>query len=78
MRYPKLREQVRIGGVTFDLRVVTVLWTTTIVTMIYYYHGNFLFSWLRQFGPEREPDELVYALYGLTPEEITLVECAAK
>ena len=27
---------------------------------------------------EREIDELVYALYGLTPEEIKLVEGAAK
>jgi len=27
---------------------------------------------------ERELDELVYALYGLTPEEVKLVECAAK
>jgi adenine-specific DNA-methyltransferase len=27
---------------------------------------------------EREIDELVYALYGLTPEEITVVEGAAK
>jgi hypothetical protein len=27
---------------------------------------------------ERELDELVYALYGLTPEEIQLVEGAAK
>jgi len=27
---------------------------------------------------EREIDELVYALYGLTPEEVKLVECAAK
>ena len=29
-------------------------------------------------GAEREIDELVYALYGLTPEEIQLVEGAAK
>ena len=27
---------------------------------------------------EREIDELVYALYGLTPEEIKLVEGSAK
>ena len=27
---------------------------------------------------EREIDELVYALYGLTPEEIQIVEGAAK
>ena len=27
---------------------------------------------------EREIDELVYALYGLTPEEIKIVEGAAK
>lgn len=27
---------------------------------------------------ERELDELVYALYGLTPEEIQIVEGAAK
>jgi adenine-specific DNA-methyltransferase len=27
---------------------------------------------------ERETDELVYALYGLTPEEIQIVEGAAK
>ena len=27
---------------------------------------------------EREIDELVYALYALTPEEIQLVESAAK
>jgi len=27
---------------------------------------------------EREIDELVYALYGLTPEEIKIVESAAK
>jgi hypothetical protein len=27
---------------------------------------------------EREMDELVYALYGLTPEEIKLVDGAAK
>ena len=27
---------------------------------------------------ERESDELVYALYGLTPEEIKIVEGAAK
>jgi hypothetical protein len=27
---------------------------------------------------ERELDELLYALYGLTPEEIKLVEGAAK
>ena len=27
---------------------------------------------------EREIDELVYALYGLTPEKIKLVEGAAK
>jgi hypothetical protein len=27
---------------------------------------------------EREIDELVYALYGLTPEEIKLVDGAAK
>jgi hypothetical protein len=27
---------------------------------------------------ERELDELVYALYGLTPEEIKIVEGAAK
>jgi hypothetical protein len=27
---------------------------------------------------EREIDELVYALYGLTPEEIQLVEGVAK
>ena len=27
---------------------------------------------------ERELDELVYALYALTPEEIKLVESAAK
>ena len=27
---------------------------------------------------EREIDELVYALYGLTPEEIKIVEAAAK
>jgi len=30
------------------------------------------------FGLEREIDELVYALYGLTPEEIKIVEGAAK
>ena len=29
-------------------------------------------------GLEREIDELVYALYGLTPEEIQIVEGAAK
>ena len=29
-------------------------------------------------GLEREIDELVYALYGLTPEEIQLVEGATK
>ena len=27
---------------------------------------------------EREIDQLVYALYSLTPEEIQIVECAAK
>jgi len=53
VRYPKLPGQVRIGGITFDLRMVTVLWVTTIVTMIYHYHGNFLLSWLRLFGLER-------------------------
>ncbi|MDE3098208.1 MAG: hypothetical protein KGJ88_01920 [Verrucomicrobiota bacterium] len=29
-------------------------------------------------GLEREIDELVYALYGLTPEEIKIVEGGAK
>jgi hypothetical protein len=29
-------------------------------------------------GLERELDELVYALYGLTPEEKALVQAAAK
>lgn len=29
-------------------------------------------------APERELDELVYALCGLTPEEVKLVEGAAK
>jgi len=39
---------------------------------------------LRGCGPvgtsalEREMDQLVYALYGLTPEEIKIVEEAAK
>jgi hypothetical protein len=28
-------------------------------------------------GPEREKDEAVYALYGLTPEEIKIVEESA-
>lgn len=29
-------------------------------------------------GPERQIDGLVYALYGLTPEEVKIVEAGSK
>jgi len=50
VRYPKLRENVTIGGVTVDLRMAVVLWTVTLVVMIYRYHSTFLATWLRSFG----------------------------
>lgn len=53
MRYPKLREHVTIGGITFDLRMVTVLWTVTLVTMFYRYHPQFLSTWLQPFDLQR-------------------------
>ena len=35
-------------------------------------------DWITCPAVERELDELVYALYGLTPEEIKIVEGTAK
>lgn len=52
MRYPKLRDEVRVGGIIFNLRVAIVLWLTTIVTLTFHYHSNFLWSWLRPYGLE--------------------------
>ena len=42
--------------------------------------GYFFISGFHRLHPalEREIDELVYALYGLTPEEKALVQAAAK
>jgi uncharacterized protein len=50
MRYPRLPESVRIGGIDFNLRMVVVLWVTIIAIMVYHYHGQFLATWLRPIG----------------------------
>jgi hypothetical protein len=41
-------------------------------------YGEPLFDFAVDRALEREIDELVYAIYGLTPEEIKLVEERAK
>ena len=50
---PRPPERVTIGGVEFNVRMAAVLWTTVVVTMVYYYHVEFLATWLRPLGLER-------------------------
>ena len=52
MKYPRLREQVRIGGVDVNLRMAIVLWLTVVLPMLLCYHGRFLRTWLRPIGLE--------------------------
>lgn len=50
VRYPKLREQVQIGGITVDLRMVIALCVTTYAVMIPFYHQDFSRNFLARFG----------------------------
>jgi uncharacterized protein len=50
MKYPKLREQIRIGGVDVNLRMAVVLCLLVVLPMVYWYHDDFLSAWLRPIG----------------------------
>ena len=59
MKYPKLREAVRVGGVEINLRMAVVLCLVVILTMAYGYHSRFLETWLRPVGLESLADGAV-------------------